>query len=69
MSYFKIIKDALAWLDENEPRWQLEKPIDRDAFLEDLLSRAGFDTHWHEGECKDIRDQKAKGIGIVDKKL
>jgi len=66
--YIKITQDAIAWLNKNEPEWQLEEPIDREAFIKDLLERAGCNIHWHE-ECKEIRDQVAVCIGIVDKEL
>ncbi len=33
------IKSALAWLDENEPKWGLDEPINRDEFVADLKRR------------------------------
>jgi hypothetical protein len=67
--YTQVIQDALIWLDEKEPGWKLDEPIDKAAFLEDLLTRTGLMIGWHEGECKSVLDQKAKCYGIVDKEL
>lgn len=36
----KLIEDALRWLDEREPEWGLDEPIDREEFIEGLLRRA-----------------------------
>ena len=32
-----LIKNAYDWLDENEPKWDLDTPIDREAFIKELL--------------------------------
>lgn len=29
----KFIERALKWLDENEPKWNLDKPIDREEYI------------------------------------
>lgn len=36
--YRKLIEDALAWLDEREPTWGLDAPIDREDYIEELIS-------------------------------
>lgn len=64
IKYARLVKDALEWLDEKEPTWQLDEPIDREAFLEDLLERAGLKIGWHE-EIISILDKEAKCIGII----
>ena len=61
--YIKLTQDAIAWLDKTEPEWKLDEPIDREAFLEDLLERAGLKLPWTE-EFKSILDQKAKCKGV-----
>ena len=33
----QVILNALRWLDENEPKWELDEPIDRQAFIAGLL--------------------------------
>lgn len=38
----KLIEHALGWLDENEPKWQLDEPIDREKFIKDILERANY---------------------------
>lgn len=38
--YRRLIEDALRWLDEAEPKWGLEHPIDRNEFVGDLVLRA-----------------------------
>lgn len=43
------IDAALAWLDENEPLWGLEVPIDRGEFVADLQRRMQV-TH-HNGDA------------------
>lgn len=35
----KLIEDSLSWLDKNEPKWDLDEPIDRKAFIKELLDR------------------------------
>jgi hypothetical protein len=35
--YRGIITNALTWLEEKEPKWNLSKPIDRDQFIIELL--------------------------------
>ncbi len=66
--YARLVQDALIWLDKNEPEWKLDEPIDRAAFLEDLLSRAGLTIPWTE-ECKSVLDRVAKCYGVVDKEI
>jgi hypothetical protein len=34
-----LIKNAYDWLDENEPNWNLDTPIDREAFIKQLLEK------------------------------
>ena len=36
----KLIKNALAWLDKAEPDWYLAEPIDREAFIAEVLAKA-----------------------------
>jgi hypothetical protein len=67
--YAQITQDAMVWLNEKEPQWHLDEPIDRAAFLEDLLGRAGLSIGWHEGKCKSVLDQVANCYGIVDKEV
>lgn len=62
--YARVVKDALEWLDEKEPTWQLDEPIDKEAFLEDLLFRTGLTIQWNE-EFISIIDQSAKCVGVV----
>lgn len=38
----KLIERALKWLDENEPKWELEEPINKEEFINDILERAGY---------------------------
>lgn len=38
--YRQLFTDALKWLDEKEPEWKLDLPIDREEFLADLTYRA-----------------------------
>lgn len=38
--YRSLIINALAWLDENEPKWDLDKPINRHEYLTGLFRRA-----------------------------
>lgn len=37
--YRLLIEDALKLLDENEPKWKLENPIDKEKFISDLIER------------------------------
>ena len=39
-SYRQLITHSLAWLDGAEPKWKLDRPIDRGAFLVNLISDA-----------------------------
>ena len=39
-----VIANALRWLDENEPKWDLDEPIDRQAFINDLLEHMGKES-------------------------
>jgi hypothetical protein len=39
-TYRSLIKDALVWLKRTEPHWKLDHPLDRDAFIADLIKRA-----------------------------
>jgi hypothetical protein len=34
-----LVENAFAWLDEHEPTWNLDEPIDRWRFIEGLLER------------------------------
>lgn len=36
----KLFTDALTWLDERETEWGLEKPMNRDEFVECLMETA-----------------------------
>ena len=38
--YRKLILDSLAWLNENESKWKLSRPIGRKTFLRGLISKA-----------------------------
>ena len=33
-----VIESALRWLDETEPKWKLDEPIDRREFVNSLLA-------------------------------
>lgn len=35
----KVVADALRWLEETEPKWELDEPMDRQEFVKDLLRR------------------------------
>lgn len=37
--YRTVIEDALEWLENREPTWGLEKPMDRMEFLRDILGK------------------------------
>jgi hypothetical protein len=37
--YRRLIVDSLTWLDRKEAEWCLDEPINREAFLVDLISR------------------------------
>lgn len=37
--YREKFKEALNWLNENEPRWKLKIPIDRDEFVKELTRK------------------------------
>lgn len=45
----QVVKDALQWLDENEPKWGLEYPIDKHEFIANLLERISDGPKQHEG--------------------
>ena len=32
------VEDSLKWLDDREPSWKLDKPVDRDKFVKELLA-------------------------------
>ena len=32
------VEDSLKWLDDHEPSWKLDKPVDRDKFVKELLA-------------------------------
>jgi len=32
-----LIQDSIDWLNENEDKWNLDKPIDQDKFIADML--------------------------------
>lgn len=38
--YRVLIRDALAWLEEKEPAWELTQPMDRSGFVRALVERA-----------------------------
>jgi hypothetical protein len=38
--YRRLITEALAWLDKAEPKWGLDKPIDRKTFMANLVAEA-----------------------------
>jgi hypothetical protein len=38
--YRVLILDALLWLDIREPVWKLDKPIDRDEYIAELINHA-----------------------------
>jgi len=38
--YRILIEHSLMWLTEQEPKWQLDKPIDKKEFIADLVSRS-----------------------------
>lgn len=38
--YRRLILDSLVWLETHEPRWNLEQPINKAKFIEDLVRRA-----------------------------
>ena len=39
----RVIVDSLAWLDETEPKWKLDRPIGRVTFLRELISHVVID--------------------------
>jgi hypothetical protein len=39
-----LIKDSIKWLEQNEKNWNLDKPINRDRYIEDLLSNIAKDN-------------------------
>lgn len=38
--YRRLITSSLAWLDEHEPHWGLNEPMDRHEFVKGLVSKA-----------------------------
>jgi hypothetical protein len=38
--YRKLITSSLIWLAREEPKWNLEKKIDREEFIRNLISHA-----------------------------
>lgn len=40
----QLIISATKWANENEPKWNLEQPLNRAKFIADLVERAGGDT-------------------------
>ena len=36
----RMLRDAIAYLDENEPKWDLSRPIDRVKYLKGLVKRS-----------------------------
>jgi hypothetical protein len=38
--YRILITKALEWLEEEEPKWGLDRPIRRDGYIRDLVSHA-----------------------------
>ncbi len=46
--YRPMIEDAIRWLDVNEPKWGLRRPMSRKGFIERLVRKAkppGKDGH------------------------
>jgi hypothetical protein len=39
--YRRLIVDAIAFLDETEPRWNLARPVNRREYIEDIIRKAG----------------------------
>jgi hypothetical protein len=39
-NYRKLITDALMWLDEREPTWKLDTPIDRGEYIQELIAHS-----------------------------
>jgi hypothetical protein len=35
--YRKLISDALTWLEQVEPAWELDQPIDKNQFIASLI--------------------------------
>lgn len=54
----QVIIDSLKWLDENEPNWKLDEPIDRAGFIEDILGRLA-------PEYESIKFTELKGCGYI----
>jgi hypothetical protein len=46
----RMIVSALDFLDEKEPTWGLETPIDRRAYIRDLVAKVAKSTGFHERE-------------------
>ncbi len=38
--HYQVIKNALMWLDVEEPKWHLSESIDKEEFISNLLQRA-----------------------------
>ena len=39
-----LIVSALSYLDKSEPDWKLDTPIDRHAYIRDLVAKVAPDT-------------------------
>jgi hypothetical protein len=37
--YRNLFTDALKWLEETEPKWKLDEPIDKDEFIKEIVDR------------------------------
>lgn len=55
--YRTLITQALAWLDEAEPKWDLDRPIGRKTFVANLVAAA------KHGERAAKRAERAAGNG------
>ena len=66
----QAIIDALKWLDENEPNWKLDEPINRVVFIEDLVGRMAEEKEYDnikltelDGGCMDRKTEIEKIYG------
>ena len=50
--YRKLIVDSLGFLDEHECHWKLPKPMNRDKFIQSVMSRVS------KPKEKDAKDEK-----------
>lgn len=48
-----VIKAALRWLDETEPKWKLDEPIDRKEFVNYLLASMNRESRSRAREAND----------------